>query len=138
MFENLLLAIKPGGPYQDLLDLALPVASPDARVHVVSFVRVGKNEDESVRLQAAGDELAAIKAHIESTGRTCSTEHSLIVAAAGLEILSAAETHQSDLIVIALGKRSRMGKALLGSDAQTVLIGAAVPVLSMRRQAGAD
>jgi nucleotide-binding universal stress UspA family protein len=50
----------------------------------------------------------------------------------GGELVQIAERVGADLVVIGLAKRTRVGKALLGSDAQRVLLSAACPVLSLR------
>ena len=48
------------------------------------------------------------------------------------EILKAAEESGADLVVVGLQRRSPVGKALLGSNAQRVLLGAPCPVLAVR------
>jgi nucleotide-binding universal stress UspA family protein len=51
------------------------------------------------------------------------------------ELISAAETHQAAFIVIGLRRRSPVGKLLLGSNAQRVLLDAACPVLAVKATA---
>lgn len=48
-------------------------------------------------------------------------------------ILSAAEEHDARLIVLGLRRRSRVGKLLLGSDAQRIIMQAECNVLCVRR-----
>lgn len=48
------------------------------------------------------------------------------------EILEAARTWRADLLVIGLRRRSAVGKLLLGSTAQRVLLGAPCPVLAVK------
>jgi nucleotide-binding universal stress UspA family protein len=48
------------------------------------------------------------------------------------EILTAAEQHQADLIVIGLRRRTAVGKLLLGSTAQRILLSADCPVLAVK------
>ncbi len=48
------------------------------------------------------------------------------------EILAAAEEAGADLVVVGLQRRSPVGKALLGSNAQRILLGAHCPVLAVR------
>jgi nucleotide-binding universal stress UspA family protein len=46
------------------------------------------------------------------------------------DIIAAAEESNADLIVIGYRKRSSVGKALLGSQAQEIMMGAPCPVLA--------
>lgn len=48
------------------------------------------------------------------------------------ELIRAAETTEADFIVIGLRRRSPVGKLLLGSNAQRVLLDAACPVLAVK------
>ena len=48
------------------------------------------------------------------------------------ELVRAAETTNADFIVIGLRRRSPVGKLLLGSNAQKVLLDAACPVLAVK------
>jgi nucleotide-binding universal stress UspA family protein len=48
------------------------------------------------------------------------------------EILSVAEEKNAELIVVGLHRRSPVGKALLGSNAQRVLLSSTCPVLAVR------
>jgi nucleotide-binding universal stress UspA family protein len=58
----------------------------------------------------------------------------------GEKIISLAEEVEADLLVIGARRRSPMGKALMGSAAQAIILGADVPVLVVktgRRRSGA-
>ncbi|AUI50034.1 universal stress protein [Arthrobacter crystallopoietes] len=48
------------------------------------------------------------------------------------EVLDAAETHRADLIVIGLRKRTPVGKLIMGSTAQRILLQAECPVLAVK------
>lgn len=48
------------------------------------------------------------------------------------DIIAAAETEEAELIVIGLRRRSPVGKLLLGSNAQRILLDAACPVLAVK------
>ena len=50
------------------------------------------------------------------------------------ELIRAAETTDADFIVIGLRRRSPVGKLLLGSNAQRVLLDAACPVLAVKAE----
>lgn len=51
------------------------------------------------------------------------------------ELLTVAEGRHADFIVIGLRRRSPVGKLLLGSNAQRVLLDAACPVLAVKAEA---
>ena len=53
------------------------------------------------------------------------------------ELIRIAETTDADFIVIGLRRRSPVGKLLLGSNAQRVLLDAACPVLAVKAEPGA-
>jgi nucleotide-binding universal stress UspA family protein len=51
------------------------------------------------------------------------------------ELLAAAESSAAEFIVIGLRRRSPVGKLLLGSNAQRILLDAACPVLAVKAEA---
>lgn len=55
----------------------------------------------------------------------------------GEKVISLANEVGADLLVIGARRRSPMGKALLGSAAQTIILGADVPVLVVKSDRGA-
>ena len=48
------------------------------------------------------------------------------------EVLEAAEAHQADLIVIGLRRRTPVGKLIMGSTSQRILLEADCPVLAVK------
>jgi nucleotide-binding universal stress UspA family protein len=53
---------------------------------------------------------------------------------AAAELISTAEATAADFIVIGLRRRSPVGKLLLGSNAQRILLDAACPVLAVKAE----
>ena len=48
------------------------------------------------------------------------------------EVLAAADEHRADLVVIGVRRRSPVGKLILGSNAQRILLEATCPVLAVK------
>ena len=80
-------------------------------------------------------EIDELKAELEASG----VRHQIRDAGDAIdpaeELLSAAETALADFIVIGLRRRSPVGKLLLGSNAQRILLDAACPVLAVKAEA---
>jgi nucleotide-binding universal stress UspA family protein len=129
MFGNVTIGLKEGLPHAPLLALATKSTSPGGKIHLVTLVRTGSYEDEPARLKKAERDLEQYAAALRLEGFEVTHETSLIVVAAAMDLIRTAEQRGSDLIVIGLAKRTRVGKALMGSDAQRVLLSADCPVL---------
>jgi nucleotide-binding universal stress UspA family protein len=129
MFENVTVGLKEGLPHDPLLELAKKSTRPGGKIHLVTLVRTGTYEDEPERLKRAERDLEQHAVNLRSQGFDVTHEFSLIVVAAAMELLRIAEERGSDLVVIGLAKRTRVGKALMGSDAQRVLLSAQSPVM---------
>jgi nucleotide-binding universal stress UspA family protein len=122
------------GESQAALEMAIEEAGRrGAILHLVHHVHIGSDAGTLVRWQEQGAALLAraleqtAAAGIEA--RTTLEFGSQSVAAV---ILAASEDPEVELIVIGSRKRTRVGKALMGSDAQQVIVGAEVPVLCVK------
>ncbi|GAB3522703.1 universal stress protein [Arthrobacter monumenti] len=75
---------------------------------------------------------AALKEKLESSG----VEHSILQkhgdVDAAEEVLHAAEEYKAELIVIGLRKRTPVGKLIMGSTSQRILLEAPCPVLAVK------
>lgn len=129
MFNNVVVGLKEGLDAGPLLDLVRHITAESAKIHLVTLVRVGAKDDELKRLTQAERELRIHATQLRKSGYGASSEAGFIVAGAAMDLLSIAKKRETELIVIGLAKRSRVGKALIGSDAQRVLLGAHCPVL---------
>lgn len=132
MFANILIGLKEGLPHEELLALARKVARERAQMRLVSFVKVGTYEDEPVRLKKMERQLETHAVSLRAEGFDVEVEVGLIAVAAAAELLRIARENDVDLIVVGLAKRTRVGKVLMGSDAQRVLLGSECPVLATR------
>jgi nucleotide-binding universal stress UspA family protein len=132
MPKSILIAIKPDGPAESLAKLARSVAESGAKFVLGSVVILRSESDSREVLPAVRDELSAVAETLRAAGHPTTIHVEFASVGAGTRIALLAEEVGADLIVIALTKRSRIGKALLGSDAQAVILGAPCPVLSAR------
>jgi nucleotide-binding universal stress UspA family protein len=132
MRTNVVIGLKPGLANQALLDLARDVAAKDATLHIVSFVTVGRDDDEAERLASVTADIEALGTSLRGQGYAVETVVQINAIGLGNELTEYAERVGADLIVIGLAKRTRVGKALVGGDAQTVLLNATCPVLATR------
>ena len=102
---------------------ALKRAVSEARLRSAALVVVDTSPDVEANDLAA--ELAA-------SGVTYEIRAPVDVDDSAEELIRIAETTDADFIVIGLRRRSPVGKLLLGSNAQKVLLDAACPVLAVK------
>ena len=103
--------------------------SRDARLLVVNTSRGDALVDE--RYVDEG-QLGALQDRLAASGVPHEVVHAIRGRDAAEEILSVAEDRRADLVVIGLRRRSAVGKLLLGSTAQRVLLEAPCPVLAVK------
>lgn len=132
MWNSVVLGLKPDTDWGVLLSMIPGVLTPGGRVELVSSVRVGKEDDEIARIQYTEQALSEAKERLEGDGFEVSVHTGIVAASPGMEIIRVAKETASELIIIGLAKRSRVGKALMGSDSQRVLLDSEVPVLARR------
>lgn len=130
--KKVAVGLKPGVDETPLLDLACSVLDPDGELLLVSLVQVGKDEDQLRRLDQVKAELHELAEKLRSGGHRVESEVQLGMVGIGTDLARLAERADADVLVIGLTKRSRVGKALLGSDAQSTLLHATCPVLTLR------
>jgi nucleotide-binding universal stress UspA family protein len=115
---------------------ALTAAASEARLRntkliVINSNRGGKDldQEEAVRYEA---ELESIKRELDDAG----IEHQVRQLVRGMEpaedLISVADEVDATLIVIGLRRRTPVGKLILGSNAQRILLDAPCPVLAVK------
>ncbi len=118
--------------------LAVTEAERQAAWRGTDLVIVNVVGTEGYATPTAADErdLDALTRNLTSRGTDFAIRHiESDVDDASDQILKVAAETNAELIVVGLQRRSAVAKALLGSNAQRILLGAACPVLSVRAPA---
>ena len=132
MPANAAVALKPGLRSEELLELTRDVVDEGASIHLISLIQVSGDVDVHQRLNAASLELNRLAGELTEQGFDVNTTVQVATTGLGAQLARIASKMGCDLIVIGLVKRTKVGKALLGSDAQSVLMSAECPVLAAR------
>lgn len=115
-------------------EAALRRAREEAVAHSAKLIVVNSSKSDAV----IDDDLVGPTAWraLESELRDAGVEYRLVQPSAGHEpadlLLDTCEENQADLVVIGLRRRSAVGKFLLGSTAQRILMQAGCDILSVR------
>jgi nucleotide-binding universal stress UspA family protein len=115
---------------------ALEQAAEECRLRNTRLVVINSHRGGAVAADAAkeDDELAAVRDRLEREG----LEHEVRKLVPGLELaedlIAVAEEVSADMIVIGLRRRSPVGKLILGSNAQRILLDAPCPVLAVKAE----
>jgi nucleotide-binding universal stress UspA family protein len=115
-------------------DAALGTAINEARRREVPLVVVISERGyrfgaDPVELQASADE---VRARLEQTGLRYEIRQTTRGRDVAEDIVEVATEQEGQLIVIGLRRRSPLGKLLLGSNAQRILLDAPCPVLAVK------
>jgi nucleotide-binding universal stress UspA family protein len=119
-------------------DAALAAAVEEARVRstgavVVNVTRPASEVDSPLSAEQLGDAVAALFAASD-------VEVELRQLPAGTDpadgILSVVAETKPDLVVIGMRRRSEVGRLILGSTSQRIMVGADCPVLAVKAPAG--
>ena len=135
------MAVIVGLSESDLGRLALERAADEARLrdlplvltsHVPPRRRDGAVEDLRQEFERARHALERRTAELAGQGLRCTSSMPAHPADATEALLDAAEQHEARLIVVGVRRRSPVGKAVLGSTAQDVVLQANCPVLAVK------
>ena len=113
-------------------ETALDHAVTEARSRGTSLVVVNTSRGDALVDQRYVDQeqLTALEKRLYGVDHL--VVHAIRGREASEEILAVAQEHRAELIVIGLRRRSPVGKLLMGSTAQRVLLDAACPVLAVK------
>lgn len=101
------------------------------RLVVVSSHRGGGEDDDAAAAQV-GVESERIKARLDASGLDYEIEHLVRGFEPAEDLISIAESHGATLLVIGLRRRTPVGKLVLGSNAQRILLDAPCAVLAVK------
>ncbi|NJC24079.1 nucleotide-binding universal stress UspA family protein [Arthrobacter pigmenti] len=115
-------------------DAAASAAIGEARkrggtVVVVNTTRADRLVDPAY---ADNNDMARLEETLRESGVNFTVQHGTSNDTAAEDVLEAAVRHEADLIVIGLRHRTPVGKLIMGSTAQTILLGARCNVLAVK------
>lgn len=116
-------------------DAALDRAAWEARREDDKLIVVNASRSDPLENDTAiarGDQLLAVQRRLDDAGVAYDIHQPLRGDSPADEIVKTAAEHDASLIVIGLRHRTKVGKMLFGSTAQTVLLDAGCPVLAVK------
>ena len=117
-------------------EAALRTAIAEAKLRSASLVvvnsqRGGSDFDQDASTQV-DREMATVRTILEGTEVPYEIRQLVRGFEPAEDLISIAESHDAELIVIGLRRRSPVGKLILGSNAQRILLDAHCPVLAVK------
>ena len=129
---NILVGFDGSHAARDALKLAKHRAKvSDARVDVVTSMKGAKNNQHD-DLQEAELRLEYAKALLEADNISCETHLLIRGLSAAEDLVRFADDSCVDEIIVGVRRRSKVGKLLLGSTAQKVVLHANCPVITIK------
>lgn len=113
---------------------ALERAVEEARAHAerLLVLNVSSGESYADPTLATGDDLDRVRQHLSDAGIEAEVRQLMRGKDAAEELEAAVTEVGASMIVIGLRRRSPVGKLVLGSNAQKILLSARVPVLAVK------
>ena len=111
---------------------ALDRAIDEAKLRDGELVVIHTLRDEADEIEAYRDELEEVRSRLEQEGVRHRVRELIRGNKPGEDLVAAAEEEGADLIVIGVRRRSPVGKLVLGSNAQEVLLHADCAVLAVK------
>lgn len=103
----------------------------EAKVVLVNSHR-GGGEFDGAKSQEIEDDMVEVRARLEEAGLDYEIRQLVRGFEPAEDLISIAESNDAELLVIGLRRRSPVGKLILGSNAQRVLLDAHCPVLAVK------
>ena len=102
-----------------------------AAVCIITSMQHG-TEGEVADIEAANNGLEWAKEQMTNDGLTCETHLLIRGNSPGVDLVSYAAEHKVDEIFIGVRRRSKVGKLLMGSTAQQIILKANCPVMTVK------
>lgn len=102
-----------------------------ATVEVVTSMQTGTESERKV-IEQAERGLAYAKSLFEDGGIECNTHLLIRGLSPGEDLVGFANENQIDQIIVGVKRRSKVGKLLMGSTAQYVILQAQCPVITVK------
>lgn len=99
---------------------------------VLHVAKVGVRQESGEEILSYKDDLARLEQELRAEGIDCEAREVLTSGRPSETFLEEAAAADAEVIVIGLRSRSAVGKLLMGSVAQDVLMGARCPVLAVK------
>jgi nucleotide-binding universal stress UspA family protein len=117
-------------------DAALDTAIAEAKLREATLVVVnshrGGAEFDGPAARQAESEMEGVRSRLDDSGVTYDLRQMVRGFEPAEDLISIAEASSAELIVIGLRRRSPVGKLILGSNAQRILLDAPCPVLAVK------
>ena len=116
-------------------EAALAASIAEARLRGADLVVVNSHRahrDDVEAHQRISTELDEIRARVEAAGVAVDVRHPDTGQEASEDLLNVAEEVAAELVVIGLRRRTAVGKLILGTNAQRILLDAPCPVLAVK------
>lgn len=102
-----------------------------ARIVVISSHKGGASLDKTAAAEIS-ESLEGVRARLDGSGVEYEVRQLVRGADPADDLVAVAEEVDADLIVIGLRKRTPVGKLIMGSNAQQILLDAGCPVLAVK------
>lgn len=118
--------------------LASEVGAKLVFVHVLTARAIDTDDvphaARPLRQEALAEATESLAELVATVGAGVQADTEVVFGDPAMEILVAADAHDADVIVITVKNRSRVGKLLMGSHAQQVILSSHRPVLTIPRE----
>jgi nucleotide-binding universal stress UspA family protein len=124
--------IDSGATERIIKETILQAKALDAFVDIVSVMDSPETDNEIVNKEEYENNLRSVETRLSRNGIKCKSHILIQGLTPGETIVNYAAENEVDLIIIGVDRLSRVGKILMGSVAQYVILKATCPVLTVK------